>query len=286
MQKVLISDLDNTLYNWMDFFAPSFRGMVHALSREMKIDEETLYEQFKKVFSKTGSVEYSYSIQEIDACKDLSDAEVQKLVNLGRGAFRRVRQRNLVPYEGVIETLKWATDNAIKIIGISNAPLFHVMRRLTNLHIDKYFFGLGAWEGNFMPRNKFATQIEEKVKNNSYRSRVKKSWEFTNDELKPSSAGYKKVISDLNIDISNVYVIGDSLAKDIEPAMDLGAIGIWAKYGLDFQTKNYETILRISPWTDKHQEEAYKQFTKEPDFTVNSFLELKNIITPSQLKIF
>ena len=183
MQQVLITDLDNTLYNWMDYFAPSFRGMIHALSREMKVEESILYEQFRKVFSKSGSVEYAYSIQELDICRDLSDSEIQKYIELGRGAFRRVRQKNLVPYEGVEETLKWGSENGIKIIGISNAPLWHVTRRLTNLNIDKYFFGLGAWEGNYMPENKFIAEINEKVKRSSYRSRIKKSWAFSQEEL-------------------------------------------------------------------------------------------------------
>ena len=286
MHQVLITDLDNTLYNWMDYFAPSFRGMLHALSRQMHIDEETLYAQFRKVFARTGSVEYAYSIQELDACKNLTDAEVQKVVELGRGAFRRVRQKNLVPYDGVPETLQWASENGVEIIGISNAPLFHVMRRLTNLHIDKYFLGLAAWEGNLMPENKFFTEIDEKVRTNAYRSRVRKSWGFSNAELKPSKTGYMKVITDLGVDVKKVYVIGDSVAKDIEPAMELGAVGIWAKYGLAFQKKNYETVLKITPWTDKHQEQAYKRKTREPDHTVNSFQELRNIITPSQLEIF
>lgn len=51
-RPILITDLDNTLYNWVDYFAPSFRGMVHAISREMNLDEEKIYSGFKEVFKK------------------------------------------------------------------------------------------------------------------------------------------------------------------------------------------------------------------------------------------
>jgi len=286
MAQLLITDLDNTLYNWMDYFAPSFRGMVHALSREMNVEEDFLYAEFKKVFSKSGSVEYSFAIQELEFVQQLSKEEIQKFVDLGKQVFSRVRQKNLVPYDGVEQTLKWATQAGILVIGVSNAPLFHAQRRLTKLNIDKYFYGLAAWEGNETPDNEHTTKITERVKNNSYRSRVKRLWSFTKDETKPSNLGYKRVITDLANDFSSTYIVGDSIAKDIEPAMELGAIGIWAKYGLDFERKNYETVLKITPWTDKKQEEAYLHKTKEPDYTINSFSEIMGIVKPNQLQIF
>ncbi len=59
MKTLLITDLDNTLYNWVDYFAPSFRGMAKALSREMGVSLDGLFEDFKEVFSRRGSLEYS-----------------------------------------------------------------------------------------------------------------------------------------------------------------------------------------------------------------------------------
>ena len=65
-RKLLITDLDNTLYNFIDFYAPAFRGMLHALSKKLNIDEDILKEEYRKVYSIRGSLEYAFSIQEID----------------------------------------------------------------------------------------------------------------------------------------------------------------------------------------------------------------------------
>ena len=105
MQRLLITDLDNTLYNLIDYFGPSFRGMVHALSRETKIEEEILLNNFKQVFLKRESLEYGFAVQELEITKTLSKENIFTLIKLAQAVFKRARQKNLKPYEGVKETL-------------------------------------------------------------------------------------------------------------------------------------------------------------------------------------
>ena len=57
---VLITDLDNTLYNFVDFFGPAFRAMVHALSKTYGLDEVELVDEFKEVFAHTGTIEFAF----------------------------------------------------------------------------------------------------------------------------------------------------------------------------------------------------------------------------------
>src|SRR5258708_11041971 len=98
MQRLLITDLDNTLYNLIDYFGPSFRGMVHALSRETKIDEEILNKNFKQVFLKRESLEYGFAVQELEIFQALPPEQVFKLIELAQAVFKRARQKNLKPY--------------------------------------------------------------------------------------------------------------------------------------------------------------------------------------------
>jgi FMN phosphatase YigB (HAD superfamily) len=124
------------------------------------------------------------------------------------------------------------------------------------------------------------------VKEGGYNSQIQKSWEFSSAELKPSSAGYERVIADLGVKPEQAFVIGDSLAKDIEPAMSLGAVGSWARYGMAFREENYKTVLRISPWSESRQHHTYRHRIREPDYEVNSFAEIRQIIKPAQPALF
>jgi hypothetical protein len=55
MSKILlITDLDNTLYDWVSFFTPSFKGMVDELIALLDVREETLLDEFKAVHQHYG----------------------------------------------------------------------------------------------------------------------------------------------------------------------------------------------------------------------------------------
>ena len=47
MIKLLVTDLDDTLYPWLGFFVPAFYGMVDELSRILKIDENVIIAEYK-----------------------------------------------------------------------------------------------------------------------------------------------------------------------------------------------------------------------------------------------
>lgn len=286
MQPLLIADLDNTLYNWVDFFAPSFRGMVHVLARVMKVSEEVLIESFRKVYNERGSLEYSFTIQELDIIKNYSETEIEKFVELGQKVFSRVRRKNLKPYEGVKETLEQLYNAGILIVGVTNAPVHHAKMRLWQLKIDKYFFGLGGWEGNTLPHDEFADEIIKKEKSGRYRTRIEKYWQFSNEEMKPNPFAYLNIISKLNVSHKKTYVIGDSMSKDIIPAKEIGAIGIWAKYGMKYSQKNFDTLLKITHWDQSKINDVYKDFSVKPDYVINSFSELTDIIESPQRSLF
>ena len=46
----LILDLDNTLYSWMDAFAPALNATSKYLSKKTKLSVKTIRESFKKYF--------------------------------------------------------------------------------------------------------------------------------------------------------------------------------------------------------------------------------------------
>lgn len=286
MFPVILTDLDNTLYNWVDFFAPSFRGMLHALSRRMNVSEEVLAQDFKNVYKRFGSLEFSFSIQELDHCKGLREEEVQKLVDLGRHVFKMVRDKNLRPYYGVKETLEWCNKNGIKVVGVTNSPLFHAKMRLKQLHFDNLFYGLAAWEGNIFEDNKYTNTVSKRLNEKGYRTKLKREWAFPSSQIKPNPIPYLQVINDLKISHKNTYVIGDSIAKDLKPADDIGAITIWAKYGLNFLKENFDTLLMITHWDKQQIENTYEHKQIVPTHIIDSFSQIKEIIPKPQLNLF
>lgn len=287
MRQLLITDLDNTLYNWVDFFAPSFRGMIHALAREMALPEEKLIEGFREVFKKRESLEYAFSIQELPFIVDYSAEDIGNFIELGKKVFQIVRRKNLKTYHGVKETLEFLTNNGVIIVAVTNAPRYYGELRLNELRIDKYFLGIAGWEGHQIPDDSFSAIINKKAEQGKFLSKnIKYRWDFTREEIKPNPFAYLEVINTLNISHRNTFVIGDSISKDLAPAEEIGANTIWAKYGKLFSEKNFNTLLDITHWDQKKIEKTYNEKEVEPDHVVETFSGLKLILQGNQLNLF
>jgi FMN phosphatase YigB (HAD superfamily) len=287
MSKLLITDLDNTLYNLIDYFGPSFRGMVHALSRVTKIDEEIFLKDFKQVFLKRESLEYSFGVQELEVFKTLPKERVFDLIELAQAVFKRARHKNLKPYDTVVETLEWLNEHDIIIVGMSNAPFYNAEIRLKQLFIDKYFYGLAARENLIVPDNEFTFEIVQKNEDGKYKStKIKKRWVLKKEQLKPNTFGYKQIMEELRVAPENTFVIGDSMLKDVQPAIDIGANGIWAKYGEVCNQKNLDTVLSMTNWNQNEIKQVFFDKHNEPELVANRFSDLKKIMLPNQLTLF
>ena len=144
----LISDLDGTLYNWVDFYAPSFRAMVHVLGRITKLDEKRIMESFRQVYLKHKSVEYAFAIQELDIWESLkwtNEEIMENAVKPARVAFGMARSKNLRLFPHVKETLQWAKTEGLLVIAYSNSPRIQAEMRLKYLHIGRFFDELWSW---------------------------------------------------------------------------------------------------------------------------------------------
>ncbi|MEX0813175.1 MAG: HAD hydrolase-like protein [Chitinophagales bacterium] len=287
MRTLLITDLDNTLYNWVDYFGMSYRGMVHAVAKEMKISEEEFNDGAKEVFSKVGTLEYSFLIQELPFISRYTSDEIQKFISLAKKVFSIVRTKNLRPYPGVKETFEFLKSSGVIIVAVTNAPIFFGEQRIKQLNLDKYFHGILGWEGISIPDSPFSEEIRKKAETNHYQSKhIKHRWPEPKENIKPNPIGYLKVISSLFVSHKETYVIGDSLAKDILPANEIGAHSIWAKYGAIYEEKNFETLLKMTYWTDKKIKKEYKKQTVVPQYEVDSFSDLRKIVKGPQLNLF
>jgi phosphoglycolate phosphatase len=289
-KSILLTDIDNTLYNWPALFAPSFRGMVHALTRELSLPEEQLYDEFKSVFAWHGSLEYPYAIQELESVKSMNPERVREIVKHGRGAFRSVQSKRLqlAVYPGVIETLVWLRQQHVEVIGVTNSPAWRAQQRLYDLELDSLLTGLVAFEGYPRAVDDSATEGFVKTGHVRRKTRLSHVWYIPEFELKPNELHYVRALEAMGAKACDAWVVGDSKAKDLEPAARLGIRTIWAEYGAEFDPTHPDmaTLLRITPWSSSQIHTTYKKKDFEPDETIDDFRKLKEIIPGIYLSLF
>jgi len=278
----IITDLDNTIYNWIDFYAPSFRAMVHVLAKQTNVSESRITQEFRDVFFRFGSTEYPFAIQNLNLCSTLTSERVRRLVYLGQMAFGRSRRKHLRAYPGVLETLQWALKNRIAVVAVTNAPLYLAWRRIERLGLGRFFTGIVAGEDFPIPGDDvYAREYQRKLE-----SRPKNLELYLHSsKRKPDPAIYNEIFTIINVPKERIWVIGDSVPKDVIPAVAVGAKGVWARYGTIYREDNYKTILSITHWSEEQITTTYSRPSAEPMAVVDSFSDLQLLVETDQLSL-
>ena len=277
---VCVFDLDNTLYDFIDFFGPAFRGMIYAVSKSTNIDKDILIENAKEVIANRGYTEYAFLIREMRIFRDCSSEELTEIERIASGSFSRVRNKRLKPYPHVNETIHKLFEGGVQIAAVTNAPLYQAYRRLEALRLIKYFSLVVAVDNSHIPENvRLKGNAEPWLKNKKLTTIT-----FNRSLGKPNNHAYKMVIETFP-GSAEYWVLGDNIGRDLEPAALLGYKTMWAKYGCDVDQKNYQTVLQLTPEEIKKHEVAVSDY--KPDYVVDDIVELLDLIPrKEQLDLF
>jgi phosphoglycolate phosphatase len=283
---VLIVDLDNTLYDWVHYYAGTLRAVLGSLSAAIGLSEEELIPQFRDVFAVRGSLEYAFIVQELEATKDMNPSSVEELIDVAQRTSAEARRRLLHPYDGVKETLESIHAAGVLVIAVTNAPFFQAHRRLRQLDLLGQFHALGAWEGFSVPRDDpFVHDIRERLERGEYSPKVQQHHAFHREALKPDVTMFRWALDVAETGAERAFVVGDSVAKDVAPAISLGAAGAWSAYGTDHQPDDFELLIRVTPWRDDEIAEAYSASSATTYITLEQFSDLRDIVGTESARV-
>ena len=136
-KKLLITDLDNTLYDWVTFFTLAFRGMVEELTKLLDVSEQELLDEFRVVHQKYGNSEQPFAVLELPSVlrryPGLTRAEVTQKLDPALHRFNSIRKRTLSLYPGSAETFQHLTERGVTIVGHTEAILANAYWRIKTL---------------------------------------------------------------------------------------------------------------------------------------------------------
>ena len=269
MKKLLITDLDDTLYGWLDFFIPSFYAMVNEVVKITEIDKSTLLKEYKEKHQYYGSVEYPFVTLQLPSIRQkystLTEVELKKLLGEAFHKFNSVRKKRLKLLPNVEETLRTLHEKGITIIGYTESSQENGYYRLKKLGVDHYFKHIYASASNF----KSDYPLSEKVKC------VKTK--------KPDKNVIIDICNNECCDLKDIIYIGDSLTKDIYMASLAGVTSVWANYEKE-KNNFYELLVAITSWTDddfareSKLKKIWSDSSMQPDYIINDFKDIISIV--------
>ncbi|MDP3279604.1 MAG: HAD family hydrolase [Nitrosomonas sp.] len=271
MINVCAFDLDNTLYDLIDYYGPAFRGMVKALARKTNLTPEQVRESARRVYLAKGFLEYPFIIREMDVFSKLNAHQIEGLEVLGQTVFNKVKKKRLKIYDEVDDVLASLHLGGVRVVAVSNAPLYHAYKRLRQLRLAAYFDLIVACENLRIPEGVKIRANPEPWREDASISVVS----FPREEGKPSSYPFELVRKEFGDDVQ-YWSIGDNIERDLKPASKLGYKTIWARYGTVVDEENYRTVVNLTSGDVR----KYETMTSEygPDFCINKIKELLRIV--------
>jgi phosphoglycolate phosphatase len=279
--RAVVTDLDNTLYPWVDYIVPSLEAMVASLVATTGLPRVRIVQALKAVYSKYESNEYPFAIQEsgifepYDADFDSFNALV---LRPAQEAFRAARDKYLRPFPGVRETLDALRARGVKVVGLTDAPRNAAELRLKHLKLDGHFDALYTLPGYPLPEN-VDPEIRRREEAGHYRSKTPVV-ELPRDAEKPSPDGLARILADFRLEGRDVLYVGDNVKKDMPVARACGATGVWAEYGTYVSGEYRERLAVISAASVTKRHVADETATRWP-LAISSFVQVLALAAPA-----
>lgn len=245
--RLLISDLDNTLYDWVTFFARSFTAMVDTAVDVLEVNRETLLDELQQVHRSYQNSEQPYALLEtrtvLDRLAHLSRAERAEFLDSAFHAFNSARKSTLALYPGVQETLERVRADGGIVVGHTEATAHNAQFRLHLLGIAPLFDRLYAVanQGEGHPRPERAVEVTP----------IPYVRFLNQDERKPDPRVLLDICRDTSVKPQEALYVGDSIARDIGMAKEAGLKSAWARYGTSYRPEDWATLVRVTHWTDE-----------------------------------
>ncbi len=273
--NLLILDLDNTLYDWIEYFATSYSAMVETASGILQVEPDRLLDELRIVHQRRSDSEYPFALLDTDTVRHRFDGDrttAKRALQPSFDRFNESRDRTLRLYPGVSETLHELKGQGLRIVAYTNASIVNVLFRLRKLEVLHFFSRVYArsFSGDRHP----------------IAGRDDTSWigsdlvqTFDDSTLKPNPRFLERICRREGSTTADTLCVGDSLVSDIAPAIAAGCESAYARYGTRVRPELWERVVRISHWTsadiERHEELSRGTSELSPTFVLReSFAEI------------
>lgn len=276
---MLVTDLDNTLYDWVTYFSRAFYAMVEQASKILEVPEERILDELRLVHRRFRDTETPFALLETEAVREryrgLDRTEVAELMDPAFHRFSSARKQWLKLFPRVRETLEEIRASGVEIVAHTEAAVPTAAFRLSYLGIAEHFAALYAssLDGPPPPRQSALVNYPFAIKT------------LPRGENKPNPDVLRDICRSRGVSTAEAVFVGDSLVRDVGMAKQAGVFAVWAKYGTRYDRNDWQRIVRVTHWTDadveKHQRFEQLFGASQPDAVLESnFSELLEVLSP------
>lgn len=247
--EVVVTDIDNTLYDWIEMWSRAFGAMLAQLVADSGVPRETLERELYLVHQRYGTTEYAFAIQELPSLAARHPGE--DLVARYAPAieeYRRVRRRTLRLYPDVAATLEAIKAAGCLTVGYTESRAYYANYRIRALGLDGLLDYVYSAPDHALPAGMTREQIR-KYPAEHYRLTRTVQRHTPEGVWKPEAAVLLGILGELGARPDQTLYVGDSLVKDVVMARAAGVVDVFARYGLVMEHAGYALLRKLTHWS-------------------------------------
>jgi phosphoglycolate phosphatase len=273
--SLLISDLDNTLFDWLGMWYRAFEVLLCELETLTGFGRDALLTEVRRIHQKNGTSEYRFLIREFGSL----GGQQRVAAECYRPAIEKylsTRDRNYSLYLSVAETLLAIRNSGCAVVGYTESLRYYALRAIHRLGLDGLLNAVYSFPDHPLPEGITAEEMRTHGGHETHLSKT-----YSRDALpsrrKPDPEILSLIMEDFSALPSRTVYVGDSLMKDVLMAQEAGVIDVYAKYGDTRDSAAYELLRRVSHWTEsdiEKEKSVYSNREVRPSHQITSFNEL------------
>lgn len=254
-RRILITDLDNTLWDWFEAWYQSFSALLNGLDTITGIDRALLEAQIRCVHQQRGTTEYSNLIREVPALVEFSEGRDPFVVfDEALHAQSSARRRATRLYPGANEVLRELKARGVRIVAYTESGAYWTEWRIRHTGLDGIIDVLYSSPDHDVAAGITPADLRTGRYRGTYGLRETAHRQVPLGVLKPNIHVLSTILREQGSAPSQATYLGDSLMKDIAMAQAAGVLDVHAAYGQVQHQDEYDLLRRVTHWTDSDVE--------------------------------
>lgn len=251
MARLLVVDLDDTVWTWFDAWHSSFSQFLTTISELSGVSESELKHVIRGVHQRHGTSEYSWLLDELPELRRRtpSGISVAEYYDAALHAQNHARKRATNLYPGVLETLTDLRRNGTTVVAYTESLAFWTRWRIQKTGLDGLITVLYSSPDHDAPEG---VNVAERrtLPAGDYELRETLHCHVPRGIVKPSPKILSQILDDFGVAGHDAVYVGDSLMKDVAMAQTVGAIDAHAAYGVKVNDPRYRLLQEVSHWPE------------------------------------
>jgi phosphoglycolate phosphatase len=281
--SVVVTDLDNTLFDWVEIWYRSFSAMLVHLQQASGLPVERLLDDVRSVHRRHGTSEYAFLVEELTCLYDVAPASERARIITGANKARSVARNAATRlYPRVRETLRELQRRGVLVIGYTESTSFYTVRRARRLGLDGLLNILYSPPDHAFPHLLTREEVRRHPPEH-YQFSGTVHYHTPPHELKPNPQLLLDILHSAGATPTQAVYVGDSPMKDITMAQDAGVRDVLALYGKAQDREAYELLRSVTHWSEEdvaREKEILARGEVTPTFVLrHSFSELLQLFS-------